>query len=132
MESSPQKSKLRRKATNDEDEEVVFEGDPDDYEDIEEIQIEDFKEAPTKFEDTKLEVTDPLEEINFGSLEEPRVTYVSSLLQGELKEKVVHTLKKFKYYFAWSFKEGELQKWSTDKGIFSHYMENDKKNKTLM
>ena len=70
--------------------------------------MKDLKEAPTKFEDIKPEVTNPLKEINFGSLEELRVTYVSSLLQETLKEKVVHTLKEFKYYFAWSFEEGEL------------------------
>ena len=86
MEGSLHKYKFRRKATRDEDEEVVFEGDPNDYEDLKEIQMEDLKEAPIKFEDIKPEVTNPLEEINFGSLEELRVTYVSSLLQEELKE----------------------------------------------
>ena len=67
--------------------------------------MEDLKEAPTKFEDTKPEVTDPLDEINLGSLEEPRVTYVSSLLQGDLKEQIIHTLKEFKDCFAWSYEE---------------------------
>ena len=66
--------------------ELIFEGDLDDCEDLEEIQMEDLKEALIKFEDTKPKVTDPLDEINLGSLEEPRVTYVSSLLQGDLKE----------------------------------------------
>ena len=85
--------------------ELIFEGGPDNYEDLEEIQMEDLKEAPIKFEDTKPEVTDPLEEINLGSLEEPKVTYVSSLLQGDLKEQIIHTLKEFKDCFAWSYKE---------------------------
>ena len=87
MEGSPQKSKFRRKATGDEDEKVVFEGDPNDCEELKEIQMKDLKEAPTKFEDIKSEVTDPLEEINFGSLEELKVTYVCSLLTGRAERK---------------------------------------------
>ena len=83
--------------------------------------MKDLKEAPTKFKDTKLEVTDSLAEINFGSLEEPRVTYVSSLLQEELKEKVVHILKEFKYCFTWRFEEGKLQKRSTNGQYLKDY-----------
>ena len=54
MEGSPQKSKFKRKATEVREEGVVFEGDPDDYEVLEEIQMEDLKETLTKFKDTKL------------------------------------------------------------------------------
>ena len=47
--------------------------------------MEDLKEAPPKFKDAVPEVTDPMEEVNLGTLEEPRITYVSSLLQDNLK-----------------------------------------------
>ena len=70
--------------------------------------MEDLKKALTKFEDTKSKVTDPLEEINLGLLKELRVTYVSFLLQGELTEQIIHTLKEFKDCFTWCFEKGEL------------------------
>ena len=75
--------------------EVIFEEDPKKLEDQEEIQIEDLKEAPPKFEDAVPEVTDQIEEVNLGTLEEPRVTYISSLLQDDLKRQIIEVLKEF-------------------------------------
>ena len=85
--------------------EVIFEEDLEELEDQEEIQMEDLKEAPPKFEDVVPKVTDPLEEVNLGTLEEPRITYVSSLLQDDLKRQIVEVLKEFRDCFAWSYEE---------------------------
>ena len=50
------------------------------YEEEKEIQIEDLKQAPPKIEDNKPQVHDPTKEVNFGTMEEPKITYISSLL----------------------------------------------------
>ena len=54
-------------------------------EEDEEIHIEDLEQAPPKMEDNKLQVHDPMEEFNLGTVEEPRITYISSLLFTNLK-----------------------------------------------
>ena len=79
--------KFKKKATKDEDEKLIFEGDPNDCEDLKEIQMENLKETSIKFKDTKLEVTDPLEEINLCFLEEPMVTYIGFLFTWRAKRK---------------------------------------------
>ena len=40
----------------------------------EEMQIEDLEQAPPKMEDNKPQVHDPMEEVNIGTVEEPRIT----------------------------------------------------------
>ena len=56
------------------------------YEDEEEIQIEDLKKAHPKREDNKPQVHDPMEEVNLGTMKEPRITYINSPLSTNLKE----------------------------------------------
>ena len=51
------------------------------------------------------EVTDLMEEVNLGTLEELRITYVSSLLQDDIKRQIVEVLKEFRDCFAWSYEE---------------------------
>ena len=70
--------------------EMIFEGDV--YEEDEEIQMEDLEQAPPKFEDTQPQVHDPMEEVNLGIVEEPRITYISSLLPFDLKEGIIAIL----------------------------------------
>ena len=70
--------------------EMIFEGDA--YEGDEEIQMEDFKQAPPKFEDTQPQVHKPMEEVNLDTVEEPRITYISSLLTSNLKEEIIAIL----------------------------------------
>ena len=43
-------------------------------------------------EDNKPQVHDPMEEVNIGTVEEPRITYIGSLLSINLKE---HTISLF-------------------------------------
>ena len=70
--------------------EMVFEEDA--HEEDEEIQLEDLEQAPPKFKDTQPRVHDPMEEVNLGTIEEPRITYISSLLPSEFKEGIIAIL----------------------------------------
>lgn len=70
--------------------------------------IESFEEDEkvwAKSEDIKQEVHDPLEEINLGSDENPRVTYISKLLTNQEKQEIIKILKEFKDCFAWEHHE---------------------------
>ena len=50
------------------------------------------EEAPPKMEDNKPQVHDTMEEFNLGTMEEPRITYISYLLSTNLKEHIVSLL----------------------------------------
>ena len=63
---------------------MIYEGEFDEEE--EDIQIEYLEQDPPKMEDNKSQVHDPIEEVNLGIMEEPRITYISSLLPANLKE----------------------------------------------
>ena len=52
--------------------EIIFEDDA--YEEDQEKKMEDLEQAPPKFEDTQPQVYDPMEEVNLGTMEEPRIT----------------------------------------------------------
>lgn len=82
--------------------EVIYEVEP---EDSEELQLQDLEPAPAKLDDVLTGVQDPLEEVNLGTPEEPRITYVSSLLRKDLKKKIVDLLHEFKDCFAWNYDE---------------------------
>ena len=70
--------------------EIIFEKDA--YEEDEEIQMEDLEQAPPKFEDMRPQVHNPMEEVNLGTVEESRITYISSLLPSNFKEGIIATL----------------------------------------
>ncbi|XP_075479465.1 uncharacterized protein LOC142520354 [Primulina tabacum] len=72
------------------------------YED-DELQVDELLIAPSQMEDGQHEVKDPLEEINLGELEDPKVVYVSKLLEDQLKQDLISMLKEYKNYFAWSY-----------------------------
>ena len=63
---------------------MIYEEESD--EENEEIMIEDLEQAHPKIEDNKPQVHDPMEEVNLDIVEEPRITYISSLLSTNLKE----------------------------------------------
>ena len=65
--------------------------------------MEDLEQAPPKFEDTQPQVHDPMEEVNLGTVEEPRITYIGSLLSSDLKEGIITILLEFKDCFAWNY-----------------------------
>ena len=75
--------------------EIIFEEDA-----YEEIQMEDLEQAPPMFEDKQPQVHDPMEEVNLGTVEEPRITYISSLLPFNFTEGIIATLQELKDCFA--------------------------------
>ena len=77
---------------------MIFKGDV--YEEDEEIQVEDLEQAPPNFEDTQPQVHDPMEEVNLYTMEETRISYITSLLPSDLKEGIIAILQEFKDFFA--------------------------------
>ena len=70
--------------------EVIYEGESDEKE--KEIWIEDLEQAPFKIEDNKPQVHNLMEEVNLGTVEEPRIAYISTLLSTNLKEQIISPL----------------------------------------
>ena len=79
---------------------IIFEEDA--YEENEEIQMEDLEQTPHKFEDKQPQVHDLMEEVNLDTVEESRITYISSLMSYDFKEGIIATLQEFKDCFAWN------------------------------
>ncbi|OMO89495.1 Retrotransposon gag protein [Corchorus capsularis] len=75
------------------------------YQDLDEITMEELDRAPMKLDDLKAEVYDPLLEVNLGTEEEPRPTYISQLLAEEDKPRFVALLKEYKDCFVWDYEE---------------------------
>ena len=46
-----------------------------------------------------------MEEVNLGYVEEPRITYINSLLPSDLKEGIIAILQEFKDHFSWIYDE---------------------------
>ena len=67
--------------------------------------MEDLEQASPKFEDMRPQVHDPIEEVNLNTIEEPRISYISSLLLSTLKEGIIAILQEFKDCFAWNYDE---------------------------
>ena len=82
---------------------MIFKG--DEYEEDEEIKIEDLEQAPLDFEDTQDHVHDPMEEVNLDTVEGSKITYISSLLPSDLKKWIITILREFKGCFAWNYDE---------------------------
>ena len=64
-----------------------------------------WSKSPPKFEDTQPQVHDPMEEVNLDTVEESRITYISSMLSSDLKEGIIAILHEFKDCFAWNYDE---------------------------
>ncbi|CAL2271987.1 unnamed protein product [Prunus armeniaca] len=71
----------------------------------EELQEEVLDFAPAALDDSLPEVEDPLQEINLGTGEDPRPTFISALLKEPLKNELVALLQEFKDCFAWHYHE---------------------------
>lgn len=83
--------------------EIIYE--EEEQEETEERKFHELDKAPSKLEDVAPEVQDPLEEVNLGTPEEPRITYVSSFLSSHLKDQLVSLLKEWTDSFAWNYDE---------------------------
>lgn len=68
---------------------------------------EDLEQVLLKFEDVQHQVHDPMEEVNLSTMEEPMITYVSSLLPSNLKGRIIVTPQEFKDHFTWSYNQME-------------------------
>ena len=66
---------------------------------------EEVDEAPSALEDGVQATVDELKEINLGTIEEPRPTFISALLTPKEKEGYLKLLVEYKDVFAWTYKE---------------------------
>ena len=66
---------------------------------------EEVDEAPLALEDGVQATVDELKEINLGTTEEPRPTFISALLTPEEEERYLKLLVEYKDVFAWTYKE---------------------------
>ncbi|XP_075084754.1 uncharacterized protein LOC142168006 [Nicotiana tabacum] len=62
-------------------------------------------EAPPQLEDGEQSTVDELKELNLGTLEDPRLTFISALLTTQEEEEYFKLLTKYKDVFAWTYKE---------------------------
>lgn len=56
------------------------------------IQLTDLKAEPMKLDDLKVEVRDPLLEVNLGTKQDPRPNYISKLLEPTFREELISLL----------------------------------------
>ena len=80
--------------------------------------MEDLEQAPSKFEDTQPQVHDPIEEVNLSTVEEPRITYISSLLPYDFNEGILTILHEFKDCFSWNYDKMP----GLDKSVVEHHL----------
>lgn len=66
---------------------------------------DDVQEAPPQLEDGVQSTVDELKEINLGTLENPRPTFVSTLLTTQEERDYFKLLVEYKDVFVWSYKE---------------------------
>ncbi|CAL9021994.1 unnamed protein product [Prunus brigantina] len=71
----------------------------------EELQEEVLDFAPAALDDSLPEVEDPLQEINLGTEEDPRPTFISALLKEPIKGELIALLQEFRDCFAWHYHE---------------------------
>ncbi|PKH47830.1 hypothetical protein CRG98_050426 [Punica granatum] len=69
-----------------------------------ELKWEDLQETKGKVEYLEAEIQDPSEKV-LGTEENPRITYVSQLLDNDRKLRIIDTLHKFKDCFTWEYSE---------------------------
>ena len=67
--------------------------------------VDEVEDAPPALEDGGQATIDELKEINLGTKDDPRPTFVSTLLTPEEEEEYIQVLSQYKDVFAWSYKE---------------------------
>ncbi|KAH0636032.1 hypothetical protein KY290_036427 [Solanum tuberosum] len=75
------------------------------FNDGEPQEDEDPKDAPPELEEGVNVTVDALKEINLGTDEDPKPTYVNASLASDEEKAFVDLLKEYKDVFAWSYKE---------------------------
>ncbi|CAL2270827.1 unnamed protein product [Prunus armeniaca] len=71
----------------------------------ESLQVEELEFAPAALDDSLPEVEDPLQEINLGTKDDPKPTFISVLLDEPLKGEIIAPLHDFRDCFAWHYHE---------------------------
>ena len=84
-------AEFTHESTKEQDEEILQE------------EVLDF--APAALDDSLPEVEDPLQEIDLGTEEDPRPTFISALLKEPLKVEITALLQEFRDCFAWHYHE---------------------------
>ena len=69
------------------------------------LSDDEIDDAPLALEDGVQATVDELKEVNLGTSEDPRPTFVSTLLTPEEEEEYVQILSQYRDVFAWSYKE---------------------------
>ncbi|XP_059289059.1 uncharacterized protein LOC132042550 [Lycium ferocissimum] len=72
-------------------------GDPQEYEDA--------RDAPPELEEGVKTIVDSLKEVNLGTDEDPRPTYLSAFLTADEEDTYMEILKEYRDVFTWSYKE---------------------------
>ncbi|KAI5350469.1 hypothetical protein L3X38_003360 [Prunus dulcis] len=80
------------------------------------MQEEELEFSPAALDDSLPEVEDLFQEINLGTEEDPRPTFVSTLLEEPLKDEIIALLPDFKDCFAWHYHEMP----GLDRGLVEH------------
>ncbi|XP_034229479.1 uncharacterized protein LOC117638438 [Prunus dulcis] len=83
--------------------EFTHESTKEQEEEVLQEEVLDF--APAALDDSLPEVEDPLQEINLGTEEDPRPTFISTLLEEPLKSELMALLQEFRDCFAWHYHE---------------------------
>ena len=69
------------------------------------VEKEDAKDAPPELEEGVKITIDPLKEVNLGTNEDPKPTYLSAFLESDEEVAYMNILKEYRDIFAWSYKE---------------------------
>ncbi|KAM1807967.1 hypothetical protein ACFX11_030903 [Malus domestica] len=69
------------------------------------LSLDKVQAVLAKLDDSRPQVTNPLEEINVGTTNDPRPLFISALLPHAMKVKLHQLLHEFKDCFAWSYHE---------------------------
>ncbi|KAM1734116.1 hypothetical protein ACFX11_019649 [Malus domestica] len=69
------------------------------------LSLDKVQAAPAELEDSRPQVKDPLEEINVGTVDDPRPLFISALLPRSIRSELCNLLGEFKDCFAWSYHE---------------------------
>ncbi|CAL2237830.1 unnamed protein product [Prunus armeniaca] len=80
------------------------------------LQEEELKFALAALDDSLQEVEEPLQEINLGTEEDPRPTFINELLEESLKGEIITLLHDFKDCFARNYHEMP----GLDRGLVEH------------
>ena len=69
------------------------------------VEEEDAKDAPPELEEGVKITIDPLKEVNLGTDEDPKPTYLSAFLEIDEEVAYMNILKEYRDVFAWSYKK---------------------------